>query len=156
MTPEVKEQYDRLKAGPQSGYFTLLHHKGPLVEESNNLMERIDYILQEKPEQEHLLRLRHIWPVSETANKAWDEAVARANKARDEAVAPAYKARDEAVARANKARDEAVALAYKARDEAVALAYKARDEAVARAYKEIVALIPDCTWNGGTIFSKDD
>ena len=46
--------------GPQSGLFTLLHHEGPAVEWSDNVMERVEYIQIHKPEAEHKTRFRHI------------------------------------------------------------------------------------------------
>ena len=46
--------------GPKSGYFTLLHHEGPLMEWSHNVMDRIDFIKREKSSIEVPIRLRHI------------------------------------------------------------------------------------------------
>ena len=46
--------------GPKSGYFTLLHHLGPLVEWSDNVMERVEYIKSNKAAFEIPIRLRHI------------------------------------------------------------------------------------------------
>ena len=46
--------------GQKSGYFTLLHHQGPIVEWSGNVMERVEYINLEKPEHERAIRLDHI------------------------------------------------------------------------------------------------
>ena len=46
--------------GPKSGMFTLLHHEGPLVEWSDNVMERVGYIKRYKSENERPIRLRHI------------------------------------------------------------------------------------------------
>ena len=46
--------------GPKSGYFTLLHHEGPLMEWSANVMERVAYIKTDKHSDERPLRLRHI------------------------------------------------------------------------------------------------
>jgi len=40
--------------------FTLLHHEGPLLEWSDDVMERIKYINEQKPEDERAIRLRHI------------------------------------------------------------------------------------------------
>ena len=59
----IKNEVERLTALPQQGWFTLLHHKGPVIEESQNLMERVNYILQNKPESERLTRLRNIYYV---------------------------------------------------------------------------------------------
>ena len=46
--------------GPKHGYFALLHHLGPIVEWSNNVMERTWYINRYKPEHERAIRLSHI------------------------------------------------------------------------------------------------
>ena len=46
--------------GPKKGMFTLLHHEGPLLEWSDDVMERISYIKREKAERERAIRLRHI------------------------------------------------------------------------------------------------
>ena len=99
----------RIKAGPQSGCFTFLHHQGPLLEQSDDVMERVNYILQTKPKVERHARLRHIYFVPAPAEKAYQEAKASAEKAYQEATAPAEKA--------------------------------------------ILALIPNCAWNGETILA---
>ena len=46
--------------GPTVGYFTLLHHEGPLIEWSDNVMERVKYIEERKDANERPIRLRHI------------------------------------------------------------------------------------------------
>lgn len=46
--------------GPFSGYFSLLHHYCSLAEWSYNVMERVRYIVTDKPEHEQDIRLRHI------------------------------------------------------------------------------------------------
>mgnify|MGYP001560056183 CR=1 FL=1 len=100
MDEKTQAEYDRIKAGPQKGAFTFLHHEGPVVEESSNIMERIEYILTDKPQDEHYTRLRHIVSIPAPADKAYQEAIAPADKA-------------------------------------------------------ILALIPNCGWDGKTIFGKD-
>ena len=99
MNTKTQAEYDRIKAGPHSGAFTLLHHRGPVVEYSKNVMERVADILsgrEDKPVSQQYDRLRHIYPVT----------------------APAYQAYQEAIAPAD---------------------------------KKILAVIPDCAWNGKTI-----
>ena len=61
MDAKIQAEYDRIKAGPHAGNFTLLHHEGPIIEQSNDVMERVDYTLREKPAVEHYDRLRHIY-----------------------------------------------------------------------------------------------
>ena len=46
--------------GPTSGWFSLLHHAYDLVEWSDNVMERVRYIVSDKPAREQDIRLRHI------------------------------------------------------------------------------------------------
>ena len=46
--------------GPTKGMFTLLHHEGPLLEWSDDVMQRLKYINEQKPEHERAIRLRHI------------------------------------------------------------------------------------------------
>ena len=46
--------------GPRHGYFTLLHHSGPIVEWSNDVMERVVFIKRAKAPHEIPIRLRHI------------------------------------------------------------------------------------------------
>ena len=46
--------------GPTSGWFSLLHHADNLVEWSDNVMERVQYIVSNKPASEQAVRLRHI------------------------------------------------------------------------------------------------
>ena len=46
--------------GPTSGSFTLLHHNGPLIEWSDDVMERIKHIKTKKKESERPIRLKHI------------------------------------------------------------------------------------------------
>ena len=69
MDERIEKEIQRLRNGPLSGWFTLLHHEGPVVEQSTNLFERVDYILATKPANEIYDRLRHIYPISpELAN----------------------------------------------------------------------------------------
>ena len=118
MDERIETEIARLKAGPQVGYFTFLHHENP-VEESSNLFERINYILTDKPKDQIYDRLRHIYPVPATAWKAYQEAKASAEKAYQEAIASAEKAYQEAIASAEKA---------------------------------VLAIIPNCAWDGKSIF----
>lgn len=46
--------------GPLSGFFSLLHRKGPVVEWSDNVMKRINHIRRHKPASEIQIRLSHI------------------------------------------------------------------------------------------------
>ena len=72
MNEELQKEVERLKALPQNGYFTLLHHNGPVVEGSSDLMERVNYILNEKPEHERLTRLKNIFYVTPEQNSEYE------------------------------------------------------------------------------------
>ena len=99
MDAKTQAEYARIKAGPHTGNFTLLHHDGPIIEQSNDVMERVDYIFHEKPAVEHYDRLRHIYFVRK----------------------PLY------------------------------ADYVAKRKPLDA---EILSLIPDCSWNGKTIFGN--
>ena len=63
----IQAEYDRIAKGPHTGWFTLLHHEGPALEKSHNVIERLDFILKEKPEHERLCRLINIVHVPQPA-----------------------------------------------------------------------------------------
>ena len=78
--------------GPIKGMFTLLHHEGPLLEWSHDVMVRVAYIKREKTPKEIPTRLRHIvhypdhlipaeW---QKANAEWQKAYAEWQKANAE------------------------------------------------------------------------
>ena len=46
--------------GPKYGWFTLLHHAGPLLEYSDDVGERLDYIDRDKLPDERAIRRAHI------------------------------------------------------------------------------------------------
>jgi len=46
--------------GPTKGWYTLLHHSEKVIEWSDNVMERIDYIVNNKETHEVQIRLSHI------------------------------------------------------------------------------------------------
>ena len=70
--------------GPKAGMFTLLHHEGPLLEWSDDVMERIKYIKDRKAPIEVAIRLRHIvfYP-----KKLWSKQMQEADAKRQEAYA---------------------------------------------------------------------
>jgi hypothetical protein len=61
---EIEKQLKRINKLPRSGNFTLLHHLGPVVEPTHDVMERVKYIVEEKPRREVLTRLQNIHYVS--------------------------------------------------------------------------------------------
>lgn len=42
---QIQQEYDRIAAGPHTGWFTCLHHAGDFLETSHNVIERLDFIL---------------------------------------------------------------------------------------------------------------
>ena len=129
MDDKIEQEYYRIKAGPQSGLFTFLHHEGPVTEYSSNVMERVGYILTEKPETEHYDRLRHIYAIDLTQMPA------------------VYQQSDKVWQEADKVRQEAYKV-YQQSDKVWQEADKVRQEAFA---PYILTLIPNCAWDGKTI-----
>ena len=176
MDARTQVEYDRIKAGPHEGEFSFLHHAGPVVEKSYDVMERVDCIVTEKAQKETpeqiYTRLRHIYwidtlallPECQEAYAKWQEAYAKWQEAyakRQEA----YAKRQEAYAKWQEAeakRKEADAKWQEAeakRQEAYAKCQEAdakRREADAKWQETyapfIIALIPNCGWDGKTIF----
>src|SRR3990167_8136857 len=78
--------------GPKSGFFTLLHHHGPPIEWSHDVMERVKYIQKDKAAHERPIRLRHIVYVQkkmipkpvQKAEAEWQKAEAEWRKAEAE------------------------------------------------------------------------
>ena len=114
MDEKTQAEYDRIKAGPHEGLFTFLHHDGPVVEHSDNVMERVHFTLRNKPASEHYDRLRHIYRLPPEIAKACKEAWALYDKACQEARALYDKTCQEARALYDKARQEAGVLYDKA------------------------------------------
>ena len=107
---------------PTKGNFFLLHHQGPLLEWTNDIWERVEYILTDKPKYERKKRLREIRPVFGRLPEPLIQAGAACEKA-----AAAY-----LMARAAYAKARA--------------AYASQLEALHRAE------CPNSKWNGYTIF----
>ena len=71
--------------GPNKGYFTLLHHQGPKIEWSDDVMERVSFIKEEKAKHEVPIRLHHIVHYPDKLIPAkWKRAYAEWQKARAE------------------------------------------------------------------------
>jgi len=60
MNAEIEKEVKRLESLPQKGHYTCLHHARNMVENSNDLMDRVDYILECKPKNQILIRLKNI------------------------------------------------------------------------------------------------
>src|SRR3989337_2496095 len=150
--------------------FWHIHHE-VLLEWSDDIQERIDFIQAEKPKHEVEIRLRLLKPVQ----GALPPKLVKAGDARDKAYDANAKARDaydkarDAYVKAGDARDKAKAAYDKAWDafgkdgdafvKAKAAFVKAK-AAYNKAYDECLPQIealhalecPDCPWNGTTIF----
>jgi len=153
-----------------TGFYWHIHHD-ELLEWSDNISKRIDFVISHKPNDEIETRLRLMKPVKgklpaevvkawKARGKAWEargkarEAYDKAREAYDkawEARGKAWKARGKAWEAREKAR-EAYVKAWEAYDEA----WEAYDKALRKHKKEIEALhrkeCPDCPWDGNTIF----
>lgn len=66
MDPQTRAEYKRIKAGPHQGWFTLLHHNGPILEWSDNVMQRVNFVMIFKPLNELYNRLRHIHHIEQS------------------------------------------------------------------------------------------
>jgi hypothetical protein len=71
----IQQEYDRIAAGPHTGWFTCLHHAGDFLETSHNVIERLDFILSDKPKKERLTRLINIVHVSDKMHDDYDAKV---------------------------------------------------------------------------------
>ena len=69
MDAKTQTEYDRIASGPHKGWFTFVHHDSSVIEHSNDIVERIQYIVQEKAVQEIYTRLRHIYFVDPALGK---------------------------------------------------------------------------------------
>ena len=115
--------------GPTKGWFTLLHHEGPLYEVSVDVTERFDYINRHKPAHEVAIRLRHIVFVSVD-------------------VPPA-------LAEYERVTGPALAEYERVKGQALAEYERVTGQALAAMDAEINSLIPDSRWNGETlVFSE--
>src|SRR3990170_3710435 len=138
--------------------FWHIHHE-VLLEWSDDIQERIDFIQAEKPKHEVEIRLRLLKPVQ----GALPPKLVKAGDARDKAYDANAKARDAY----DKARDAYVkaSVAYAKAGDAFVKAKAAFVKAKAaynKAYDECLPQIealhalecPDCPWNGTTIFPE--
>src|SRR3990167_5128775 len=167
MNEAIQAEVDRLKAGPQSGWFTFLHHEGPIAEKSANVMERVGYILREKAKNESpekiLARLQHIYPMPtdlrgdyEAQWKVLDgdywakwELLRGDYDAKWNALGGDYWAKWKLLRDDYEAKRELLRADYEAKRELLRGDYDAKREVLD---DNIPALIPNCKWNGETIF----
>ena len=122
----IDSEVARLKAGPQKGWFTFLHHTGPILEHSDNVMERAEYILKNKPANEILTRLQHIYAIPVTLD---DDYEAKRKPLYDD-----YEAK-------RKPLDDDYWAKLKPLDDDYWAKLKPLDD-------DILTIIPNCKWNG--------
>lgn len=116
-------------AMPDAQYGVHIHHQQVAEQLREPIGSRITYIRAHKLEDEQVIRLDAMRPITAKQFEAHREAVAAAEGAYDEAVAPSRNAYYEAMA----------------------AAWKAYDEAVADAHSTICPN-PDCPWANGSLF----
>lgn len=122
----IEIEIDRIKYGPCGGFFSFLHHDGPICEWIHNVMGRVNYILNEKPQAEIYTRLRHIIYL----DVAKIPAITELKSLNDD-----YQAK------------------LKLFDDDYWSKRKPLDDEILR---YIRLEIPDCGWDGKTIFGKKD
>src|SRR3972149_357239 len=128
--------------------FWHIHHE-VLLEWSDDIQERIDFIQAEKPKHEVEIRLRLLKPVQ----GALPPKLVKAGDARDKAYDANAKARD-AYDKARAAHDKRGAPSHKAKAafvKAKAAYNKAYDECLPQIEALSALECPDCPWNGTTI-----
>ena len=131
---------------PPRGFFTLIHHDGPVIEWSDDITERRRVIDRNKPEHERATRHRCIQYIPESMIPALYAAWAEYQLAKGP----------------DCDYELATGIAYAEYERVTGLAYatykrvlmdRLNDQTV---ISRILALIPDCPWNGATIFPLEE
>jgi hypothetical protein len=137
---QIQQEYDRIAAGPHTGWFTCLHHAGDFLETSHNVIERLDFILSDKPKEERLTRLINIVHVSD---KMHDDYNAKRK--------PLY---DDYLAKVKSLYDDYEAKRKSLDDDYLAKVKSLDDDYNAKVKPLWILLNPRTTWNGTTIFGE--
>ena len=141
------------------------HHKliaERLCEPAEN---RIRYILTEKPVKERPRRLHEFWLIPEPLAGDYEakvDALDADYRAKVAALYADYRAKHNALYADYRAKHNALAGDYEAKHNALAGDYEAKRDALAGDYEAkrdaldapIVAMVPDTTWDGESIFGK--
>src|SRR5574341_522625 len=184
----INKELKRLKKLPTKGVFTFLHHSMP-IEKTEDLWERIDCILNEKPPEEHYPRLRHIYFIpTATADKYWAERKSlydkyeAEKKSLDDKYWAERKSLDDKYEAEKKSLDDKYWAERKSLDDKYWAERKSlddKDEAERKPLDDkywaerkslddkdeaerkpllnlILALIPDCAWDGETILGRGE
>jgi uncharacterized protein with PIN domain len=166
--------------GPTKGWFTLLHHAAEPYEYSDDVIERITYIKENKPQNEVAIRLRHIVYVSadrppllaeygrvttqawaeygRVTTQAWAEygrvkaqAWAEYGRVTTPALAEYQRIKAPALAEYQRVNDQAWAEYGRVKAPAWAEYQRVKAPALAAITEHLKSLIPDCKWDGTQI-----
>lgn len=152
----------------EPGFFTFVHHEGPLIEWSDDITERIIYIETQKPVHERATRLRCLTRIPEDRLPALYAAGAEYQRVKQLAEAEYERVKQPAGAEYQRVRQLAEAEYQRVRRPAWAEYQRVRQPAwdeYQRVRRQVLtdpstlalvkALIPDCPWDGHTIFPKE-
>ena len=151
LAPELQVEYGRILAGGVKGLFTLLHHEGPILEASENVKKRLDYIVTRKPQSEQLLRLRNIAILTPEVEQEYLAIEKPAMEAYEAVQKPAWEAYWAVIVKPTS--EKPTREAYEAIEKPAREAYDAVEKPAA--LKALKAVRPDNTWNGTNIFTQE-
>lgn len=141
--------------GPTKGPFGLLHHS-ELMENSENVMERVDYVKNYKPRDEIPIRLHNMIYLGgcEAAVKYVESQLAASN-AENVAYHECITAKSNLAGLTEAEADDKVRAAIEKYRAATLAAFKKADEDKVVFFEDVLlyikAQIPDCAWEGTTI-----
>jgi hypothetical protein len=136
--------------GPKTGWFGLLHHE-ELAEQSHDVMERVAYVKDNKPEHEVAIRLHNMIYLGKVG-KDYCAALDADCEAKRALLYADYCAKRALLYADYEAKRALLDADYEAKIAPLAADYKAKRDAL---YAEVLAYIkkhiPDCAWNGETL-----
>jgi hypothetical protein len=134
--------------GPKTGWFGLLHHT-TLCEESHDVMERVAYVRDNKPDREVAVRLQNMIYLDGCPAVADYRALAADHEAKCRALDADYWTKRGLLGDDYWAKRRAHDADYEAKCGALAADYEAKRRALeADILHYIKAHIPDCAWDG--------
>ena len=138
--------------GPTNGIFGLLHHE-QLWESSHDVMERVEYVKESKPAHEVSIRLHNMIYLGGCEAAIKCDALYADYKAKRGTLYADYKAKLDTLYVDHEAKLDTLYADYEAKRDALSADYKAkRDVLEAEIRDYIFAHIPDCAWDGKTLF----
>ena len=158
----IQQEYDRIAAGPHTGWFTCLHHAGDFLETSHNVIERLDFILSDKPEEERLTRLINIVHVSDKMRDdydakhkpLYDDYLAKRKPLSDDYDAKHKPLYNDYLAKVKPLDNDYLAKVKPLYDDYLAKRKSLYDDYLAKRKSIWILLNPRTTWNGTTIFGE--